>query len=172
MKIFYLLLSAVLILAIIGGFVMLNNIIELYTLTNRIEGKIITSGWSAFPEVDLDILAKRHIITDEEKRDIYLIKNDAESKVREYIKKNLKLDDSYYPKDDSFIKLKAYPVIIDDITIYNPDELPTIAPNGVNINNTSIYISLQFPIYINFVGDCYKKIEVIVDTKTFYSQFQ
>ncbi len=151
---------------------MLNEIIALYSITNKVEGKIIASSWAAFPEVDLDILAKRHNILDEEKRDIYLIKADAESTVRDYIKKNLSLDDAYYAKEDSCITLNTSPVIINDIRVYNPDDVPAITPNGVPINRTSIYISIEFPIHINYVGDCYKKIEVVVDTKTFYSQFQ
>lgn len=172
MKIAYLLISTVLIIAILCGFIMLIEVIKLYTMSNRIEDLMIYSGWSAFSKIDLDILSERKYISDEEDRNVYLDETEAKKTVLEHLKKNLKIDDSFKILSQSFIPQSDYPVLIDLIEIYNPDSYPTTAPNGVDINRTSVYISLQFPLNIKFVGDVYKKLEVIVDTKTFYSQYQ
>lgn len=172
MKAFYIMIATLMIFIILGGFVLLNEVLKLYTLTNRIEDKMISAGWSAFTDVDLDTLAKRKSMDNEEDRFIYLDKAKAEETITDLLVENLRLDSSYYPTDDSFIILKDFPVTIDAIEIYNPSDLPAVTPNSKTVNETSIYISLQYPINMKFVGDCYKKIEVIVDTKTFYSQFQ
>ena len=102
---------------------------------------------------------------------MYLNKDPAKEVVKDLLKDNLGLDDSFYPLEDKLL-IKKYPVVIDILEIYNPDEVPTVAPNGKAINNTSIYIELKFPMYIKFVGNVYKKIDIVVDTKSFYSQFQ
>lgn len=172
MKIVYIIMVSLMILFIIAGFVLLVDIITLYSATNRVQDSITSAAWSGFTEVDLDQIARRHLITNEELRDTYLDKTKSNEKIKETIKENLKLDHSYYPEEESYLNLKSYPVKIEEMIIYNPNELPATAPNGKDITRTSVYIRLKFPIKLNFLGNAYKEVEVIVDTKTFYSKAQ
>lgn len=172
MKIIYIILASVMLLFILAGFVLLIDVVGLYTVTNRVQDAITNAAWSGFTEVDLDEIAERYVITNEELRDTFLNKTKAGEKIKDTIKENLKLDDSYYPEKESYLNLKSYPVKIEELIIFNPNELPDVAPNGENITRTSVYIKLKFPIKLSFLGNAYKKIEVIVDTKTFYSKLQ
>lgn len=175
MKVSNLLIGTVFILLIIVAIVALVEVFTLYTTTNRVESAMLYSCWSAFSieSIDLDILAHRTMgIEDEVHRDIFLNKSNARDSIMLYLKDNLNLNDSLYAEDSSFINNKDYPVIVNEIKIYNPDEISSFAPNGEEIKHTSVYISLDFPITIKFVGNCYKNIELVVDSNTFYSQKQ
>lgn len=172
MKTVYMVFVTLFIFLVIAGTVMLVGIIDLYTLTNRVQGYMTNAAWAGFSVPDLDKLASRTTLSDEESRNTYLDKVQADEKIRDAIKENLKLDNDYYPTEESFIKLKGYPVIVEELIVYNPDDLPDTAPNGKHLTETSVYIKICFPMHIKLVGDVYKEVESIVDTKTFYSRIQ
>lgn len=169
MKITYLFLATIIILLFMFGAFILLDYVGLHTLTLKAEDKMIASAWAAFGEVDLDSLAIRQNISDQETRDIYLDKTKATNKIREYIKINFNLDDNYFPKENSFVPVKDHKVLIDEIRIINPDEYKnnSISILGRNIERTSIYISFQIPTKVMYLGNVYKKLYVIVDAKTF-----
>jgi hypothetical protein len=171
MKFFKIFMGTVIIISILVGFVVLIEVLKLYSTTDKVEYKTKSACWAAFTVVDLDVLAHRHLISNEENRDIYIKKTSAEKVIKDTIKENLILNSSYYPLESSFL-LKDYPVKIDRLEIYNPNQIPIFAPNGKALNNTAVYIELRFPLKIKFVGPVYKKITLVVDTKSFYSQFQ
>lgn len=168
----YLLIASVLTIVIIVGFMMITATIEINTIGKRVEQALTAAGWAGFSEIDVDELARRAAVPNEEIRDVYLNKNAARSKVQEYIKKNLKLDSSNYPNNESWLTVKDHPVTIKDIIIYNPSQLPATAPDGKEIKNTSVYICVDIPLKIKFTGIVYKEISVVVDSKTFYSNSQ
>ncbi|MBU5676897.1 hypothetical protein KQI88_10760 [Alkaliphilus sp. MSJ-5] len=137
-------------------------------LGNRVENSLIGAGWAGFGELDLERLSERvEGIDDPATREIYLDKVKAEEIVREYIRKNLKLDDNYIPKDDSYITNKSNPVIIDEIRVFNPDDLPIAASNGTLITRTTIQITVQIPMDVKGVGFVYAKKTVFVDIDSF-----
>lgn len=171
MKITYLFFGTIFIILFIFGTLALVDYININTITVKSEDKMIAAAWSGFTEIDFNELAVRNNINNEEKRDIYIDKINAENKIREYIKYNFKLDDAYMPKNDSFISVKSLPLIIEAFEIYNPDDYnsSTITIKGKNIDRTSIYILFKVPIEVTFVGNLYKEIHIIADSKTFYS---
>lgn len=171
MKIFNIFLGSVSIIASIIAFVMLIEMLKLTVIVNRMEEKTKISCWGAFTEIDMDSLARRNIIVDEENRNIYIDKGEARKVIEGLLKENMDLDDSFYPKRDKLL-IKAYPVKIEQLEIYNPGELPDVAPNGQLMQQTSVYIKLKVPANFKFVGDVYIKIEMVVDTKSFYSNLQ
>lgn len=174
MKIVYLLLATVFIFLIIFGSLFLVDFIAINTLTVRSEDMMISSAWSGLTEIDFNELAIRNNLDNEQNRDIYIDKIKAEEKIMEYIKSNFRLDDSFLPLEDSFISIKDRPLIIKTFEIYNPDDFKNsnIKIMGKNIERTSVYIYFKVPINITLVGDVYKEIHIIVDSKTFYSSNQ
>lgn len=139
------------------------------TLGNRVENSLIGAGWAGFSEIDLSKMAERiNGIDDLENREIYLNKEKAVHVVKRYIRENLKLDINYIPTNSSYIPNKEKPVLIDEIRIFNPDELPAI-DNEVNITRTTIKISVQIPIDIKGLGFRYIKKTVYVDIDSFVS---
>ena len=80
---------------------------------------------------------------------------------------NLRLGTGLIASPESFIPDKARPVIIEEITIYNPADLPAIASNGKRIDRTTIHVVLEVPLEIRFVGLVYGRMNVFVDIDTF-----
>lgn len=163
-----LLIGSIVIITLIIGFTFVTSIIDIHTLGNRVEDSLIASGWTGFSKVDLDKIAERVNISEEEDREIFLEKKAAKDLVIEYIKKNLDLDAAFYPKDESYIPHKYHPVIIDNITIYNPDNIPAVCSEGVDLKRTTICISIRVPVDVKWLGFRYVKKHVDVDIKSFY----
>ena len=97
---------------------------------------------------------------------IFLNKSEAENTVRKYISENLGLNSEYIPTGISYIPHKTNPVIIDEIRIFNPDDLPAI-DNEITITRTTIKISVQIPMDIKGVGFVYAPKTVYVDIDSF-----
>jgi hypothetical protein len=131
--------------------------------SNRTESGLIAAGWAGFSEVELSSAAESIPILD---RDIFLDKAAAENTVSKFIIKNLDLNADLTAKDTSFIS-DSRPIIIEEITIFNPADLPATASNGVVINRATIHIVVQVPMNINFVGDIYGRMNVFVDIDSF-----
>lgn len=150
------------------GFLFTNTIIEVYTLGNKIEDSLIAAGWAGFSEADMDQLARRTELSDEQKRDVYLNKTAAEELCLEYIRKNLKLDSGNRPTGESYIPCKNEPVEILEITVLNPDDLPGICSKGASIGRTTIHIVVRIPVDVAFLGRRHLEKHVDVDVKAFY----
>lgn len=86
----------------------------------------------------------------------------------EYLKRNLKLDDSLNPLPGSIANSK---VTIYDFKVYNPGEYPTTCPLGTPITRTSIHAVIGFsakrPILKGLFGNSVF-IKVHKDTDNFY----
>lgn len=159
--------ATVMILIMILLTIFLIEITSIVTLGNRVENSLIGAGWAGFSEIDLGKMAERtEGIDNPETREIHLDKAKAESVVRKYIRENLKLDINYVPTNISYIPNKERPVIIDEIKVFNPDELPAV-DNGLNITRTTIKISVQMPMDIKGLGFRYAKKNVFVDIDSF-----
>lgn len=159
--------ATVMILIMILLTIFLIEITTIVTLGNRVENSLIGAGWAGFSEVDLSKMSERtEGIDNPEIRELYLDKSKSEILVRQYIHENLKLDINYIPTHMSYITNKINPIKIDEIKIFNPDELPTVE-NGVNITRTTIKISTQIPIDIKGLGFRYVKKNVFVDIDSF-----
>lgn len=164
---FYILFVTLIILIMILLTIFLIEITSIITLGNRIENSILGAGWAGFSEIDLEDIGERTEGIDElEVREIYLNKEKAKNVVRQYIRENLKLNINYVPTDNSYIPNKTKPVLIDEIRIFNPDELP-VKVDEVNITRTTIKISIQIPMDIKGVGFKYAKKNVLVDIDSF-----
>ncbi|MFA5576307.1 MAG: hypothetical protein WCZ27_09715 [Tissierellaceae bacterium] len=153
-----------LIIIILSIFLM--EISTIITLGNRVENSLIGAGWAGFSTVDLDEIGERKNIDNAEIREIYLDKAKANLLVKQYIRQNLKLDTSYRPTNDSYIVSRDKPVVIDEIRIFNPDELPII-DGKTNITRTTIKIAVEIPMDIKGLGFRYAKKTVYVDIDTF-----
>jgi hypothetical protein len=164
----WLMTTTMIIMMLIFGLMVVTEVITIHTLGNRVEDSLISAGWTGFSEVDFDKVAKRKDLSDEEDREVFLKKIEAKKKVREYIKENLKLDAALMPKNDSYIIHKSHPVIIDEITIVNPDELPVICNENILLNRTTIHIKVRIPMDVKWVGFRYIPKHVDVDIKSFY----
>lgn len=159
--------TTVIILIMILITIFLIEITTIVTLGNRVENSLIGAGWAGFSEIDLSKMSERaNGIYDPETREIYLDKTKAELMVKRYIRENLKLDINYVPTNTSYIPHKVNPVIIDEIRIFNPDELP-IVEGEINITRTTIKISVQIPMDIKGLGFRYAKKNVFVDIDSF-----
>jgi hypothetical protein len=146
--------------------IFLIEITAIVTLGNRVENSLIASGWAGFSAIDLSIASDRADLGDLESRGLYLDKTKAEVAVRQYIRENLGLDINYIPTALSYIPDKENPVLIDEIKIFNPDELPVIE-NGINITRTTIKISIQIPMKIKGIGLKYARKNVLVNIDSF-----
>lgn len=148
-------------------FMSIASVTEIYTLGNRIEDGMIAAGWAGFKTMDLDRLAERADMDDEASRYIRLDKTASADAVTEYLKVNLKLDDGLYPLRDSFLPCKDEPVVIKDIRIYNPEDLPATC-KGVYLERTTIHIVIAVPVEIRWLGLGYAvEKRVDVDIKAF-----
>ncbi|WIV11139.1 hypothetical protein [Proteiniborus sp. MB09-C3] len=164
----YIAFATIMILLMFVLTIFLIEINSIISLGNRVENSLIGAGWTGFSEMDLEKMSKRKAgLDDPQAREIYLDKVKAVNVVRQYIRENLKLNINYVPTDESYIPHKTNPVIIDEIRIFNPDELPTVASNGTTITRTTIYISIQIPIDIKGIGFVYAKKNVFVDIDSF-----
>ncbi len=164
----YIAFATIMILLMLVLTIFLIEISSIIALGNRVENSLIGAGWTGFSEMDLEKISERKAgLDDPQAREIYLDKVKADNVVRQYIRENLKLDINYVPTDKSYIPHKTNPVIIDEIRIFNPDELPTVASNGTTIIRTTIHISIQVPIDIKGIGFVYVKKNVFVDIDSF-----
>lgn len=167
-SIVYLLGAAVGMILTLWIFIFLSTILEIFTLGNKVQDSLVAAGWAGFYHIDLDRLAKRRDIDDEEERDVYLFEDDAKEEVMNYIQKNLKLNAFLYPTPESYIVHNSHPVIIDELEVYNPDDLPASCSRGVTFNRTTIHIVLRIPVDVKLIGFHYFEKHVDVDTKSFY----
>jgi hypothetical protein len=165
-------MATIVIFLIVGGFMFLFEVQNIIVLGNRVEDSVIAAGWAGFSEIDLEAMATRRNISDIETRNIYLDKEKARDKVIEYLKKNLKLDNSLYTLPESYIVHKDNPVIIDEITVYNPDELPATLSTGSQVNQTTIHIRVRIPVETSFTGLLYAEKSVPVNTDSFLLESQ
>lgn len=164
---FSILFATLIIFIIILLTIFLIEINSIVTLGNRVENSLIGAGWAGFSEIELENIGERTEGIDElEAREIYLNREKAEKVVRQYIRENLKLGINYVPTDKSYIPNKTKPILIDEIRIFNPDELP-VKVDEVNITRTTIKISVQIPIDIKGLGLKYAKKNVFVDIDSF-----
>lgn len=164
----YLLAASVILFVLMFGFLFVETIIEINTVGNRVQDSLTAAGWAGFSKIDMDKLAKRRDMCNEEQRDVYIIKDKAIDEVTNYIKMNLNLDASLHATSDSFIKNTSNPVIIDEIEVYNPDDLPATCSRGATFNRTTIHIVVRIPMDIKFLGFRYLEKHVDVDAKSFY----
>ena len=133
------------------------------TTSNRTESALIAAGWAGFSEMELSSTAESVGVLN---RDVRLNKTAAKNTTREFIIKNLDLNADLTAKNTSFIS-DSRPIIIEEITIFNPTDLPSTASNGAVINRTTIHIVVQIPMTINFVGEIYGRMNVFVDIDSF-----
>ena len=164
----YLIMASIILIVFTAGYVIVETIIEVYTLGNRVEDSIIAAGWTGLSRVDLDRLAQRVHQDNEQERDIYLDKPAAISLVTTYIKRNLNLDAAFYPQEDSYVLERSVPVIINEITVFNADELPATCSRGVTLERTTIHVVVSIPIRLKWLGLRYIEKHVDVDMKSFY----
>lgn len=164
----YIAICTILILLIMLISIFLIEIITIVTLGNRVENSLIGAGWAGFSELDVEVMGERSLgVDDPEDRNITLNKQRAEAVVRQYIIENLKLDSMYYPTDFSYIKHRSSPVIIEEINIFNPIDLPAVLSNGTTITRTTIQIIVQIPIDVKGIGLVYARKNVLVDIDSF-----
>lgn len=164
----YLLIASVVLLSAIAGFTFVTTIIEVYTLGNRVEDGLIAAGWTAFSKVDMDKLAERVYMVDEELRDVSLDKAEAQKIVLEYIQRNLKLDAAYYPREESYIIHRDHPVVVEELIIYNPEELPATCSRGQTFERSTVHIVVSVPVEMKWLGFRYMEKHVDVDIKSFF----
>lgn len=140
---------------------------NLMDLGHQLKSSLIVSGKAGFNEVDLEAMASRLNVVDKEPRNLYLNKVAAENIVRQYITENLKLDGSLLATADSFIDDMSNPLIIDELTIYNPDDIGanTKSSTGKDIDYTTIHIRVQVPTTSRFFN--YLPMQVYVNADTF-----
>lgn len=168
----YLSIAAIFIFMIFGSFMFLLDIVTAMTLGNRVEDKMIASGWAGFSEMDLKKMSQRKNISNKENRESYLDKSDSKNVVIHYLKKNLKLNDDFTAREESFITVKNKPILIDEITIYNPDDLPTASSEGEPLKYTTIHMILEIPVKTNVAGIQYARKSVYVDEDSFLTNNQ
>lgn len=163
----YIAVSTFIILIIILLSIFLIEIITIVSLGNRVENSLIGAGWAGFSELDIELMGERAGgIDNPEKRDIVLDKIRADLVVRQYIRENLKLDSLNYPTESSYIKHRGSPVIIEEINIYNPNDLPVVL-NGTTVTRTTIQIIVQIPMDVMGMGMIYARKNVLVDIDSF-----
>ena len=163
----YIAFATVIILIMILSTIFLIEFNIVIALGNRVENSLIGAGWTGFGEIDLEKISERKMgLENPETRDIFLNKSEAENTVRKYISENLGLNSEYIPTGISYIPHKTNPVIIDEIRIFNPDDLPAI-DNEITITRTTIKISVQIPMDIKGVGFVYAPKTVYVDIDSF-----
>ena len=182
MKIVWLYIGTVFIVFFIFAFLGLIELIELRVLDNRARDGVVSAAISSFTAMDIETAANRKgttvltdadtgeitevlVSSDEEERFIVLNKPEAIEIITQHIIYNLDLDDTFYPKDSSFIKVKDEPVIIEKIEIVNPGD-PSF------IDQTTIIIDILIPVEVMFVGKRQKEMQITVTAETFYSIYQ
>ncbi len=166
-----LVLATIIIFLTIFGWMAITEVRGIYTLGVRVENSLIAAGWAGFKEIDLLKMATRLNDEDMEEREIFLNKAAAINTVRNYIKENLNLDEGYTPNNESYIH-NENPVLIENIVIYNPDDLPAINNEGIQLERTTIHMTVLVPKNIKFYGTAYLKKNVYVDIDSFYKNKQ
>lgn len=160
----YIGISTFLIFLIIFLEIFFIEISTIIILGNRVENSLIGAGWAGFAEVDLERMGERiGGVDDPQTREIWLNKPRAEAIVRDYIRANLQLGAGDIPTSSSYLPVKDTSVIIEEINIFNPDDLPAIVNNGTRLERTTIQIIVQIPMDIKGVGKIYARKNVLVD---------
>lgn len=165
-------IATILLFSFILGWMVVIEVRAIYTLGVRVENSLIASGWAGFSQIDLIIMSERLAVDNLENREIYLNKSAARSLVEEYIKVNLKLGDDLRTNLDSYIHHREQPVVIEEITVYNPDDLPAVTTDGIQLNRTTIHIIVLIPKDIKFFGTAYLRKSVPVDIESFLGNNQ
>lgn len=83
-------------------------------------------------------------------RELYIDKSTGETKFYEYLKKNLKLNDSLEPIGLN-MRIEG-PIQVLDIIIYNESDLPAVTPVGTNIDMVSVHSRIEAQIRPIFIG--------------------
>lgn len=167
-----LLIATVILFCSILGWMAVIEIRAIYTLGVRVENSLIASGWAGFSQLDLIKMSERIDVNNIENRQIYLSKSAARSIVEAYIKDNLNLDNALRANTNSYIHHREQPVIIEEIIVYNPDDLPTVTSDGIRLNRTTIHIIVLIPKDIKFYGTAYLRKSVPVDIESFLTNNQ
>lgn len=165
-------IATILLFGFILGWMAVIEVRAIYTLGVRVENSLIASGWAGFSQIDLIKMSERLAVDDLENREIYLNKSAARSLVEEYIKVNLKLGDDLRANLDSYIHHRDQPVVIEAITVYNPDDLPAVTTDGIQLNRSTIHIIVLIPEDIKFFGTAYLRKSVPVDIESFLGNNQ
>lgn len=106
----------------------------LYTEKSMADDAIVAAGLAAL---------KSNNPYDAAYGEYYLDPAAARNTFNQYLKANMKLDDSYNPLPGS---VAAGPVRIDEFQVYNPGDFPTTCPWGVSINRTAIHVVVKFQV--------------------------
>ncbi len=167
-----LLIATVILFFFIFGWMAILEIRDIYSLGVRVENALIASGWAGLSQVDLMKMGERLDVDDLEGRELYLNKAQAQYIVESYILQNLRLDSGLRALPDSFIQDKQQPVIIEEIIIYNPNELPALTSDGIRLTRTTIHIIALIPKEIKFYGPAYLRKSVPVDIESFLANNQ
>ncbi len=167
-----LLIATAILFTFIFGWMIIMEVRDIYSLGVRVENALIASGWAGFSQVDLMKMSERVDIDILEGRELYLNKAQAQYIVESYIMQNLRLDTGFRALTDSFIQEKHQPVIIEEITVYNPNELPTITSDGIRLARTTIHIIVLIPKEIKFYGPVYIRKSVPVGIESFLANNQ
>jgi len=131
---------------------------------NRVETALIASGWGGFTYVDMEELAVRKELTSKEYRDITINRSSqAINKITELIRLNLNLNLDLSPSGESFL---LAPLVIEQINIYNPEDLPVIL-KGREYNVTSIEIRVKVPLKVPAGTVKYFEKTVVVSSNSF-----
>lgn len=165
-------LATIIIFAILFGWMVVMEVRAVYTLGVRVENSLIAAGWAGFSQMDLIKMGERMNIDNPENREIYLNKGAAAGTVRQYIQANLRLDESLKATADSYIHHRDQPIIIEEITVYNPNDLPTTTSDGIQINRTTIHMIVLVPKDIKFYGTAYLRKSIPVDIDSFLTEDQ
>ncbi|KAB3535632.1 hypothetical protein F8154_05740 [Alkaliphilus pronyensis] len=160
-------IATIIIFSFAFSWIIVVEVISIHSLNLRVENSLIASGWAGFSQLDLATMGERIDLLDSEGRDIYLDKTKAIQVVRDYIKANLNLDDDLVATGSSYIHHRQQPVVIEEITIYNPHDLPAVTSDNIPLKRTTIHIIILVPKDIKFLGTTYLKKSVPVDIKAF-----
>ncbi len=162
MKVHPYILLIFIIIFFLFAFIAVINYEQIIIINNRLESQAIASGWAGFNQLSLEQLAIRETISNREKRHLILNKAKAEEITKEYLKKNLELDNQLFPLPSSYISDKTRPVIL-NITAYNTGDPGNPAPY------TTIEIEIDYPISLSPKGylDFYARKTVLANYDTF-----
>lgn len=165
-------IATIIIFAFVFGWMVVMEFRAIHTLGERVENSLIASGWAGFSQLDLVKMGERLNLSSQEGRQIYLNKAAASSITRQYIIENLKLEDSLRASLDSYIHHRDQPVIIEEISIYNPDDLPVTTSDGATLERTTIHMIVLIPKDIKLIGTAYLRKSVLVDIDSFMTDDQ
>jgi Flp pilus assembly protein TadG len=131
----------------------------LYLEKNIVDDAVVAAGLAALSEVNpIDAAYGDYSLNPSEARRIF----------DEYLKDNLKLDNSFNPLPGS---VAISPVRVEDFRVYNPDDLPAECPSGTVLKNTSIHavvsLKVRRPALRGLFGD---EVDIVVhrDVDNYY----